>query len=439
MIKRSSVLFVMMALVVCVTVRPRAAWGQGNTWSGASLAQVVEDARWRFGSLRANAMFELADVGYNSDVYFGYRPGTTPDLTCYIGVPIQLLWPIGRNIVVDVFDKPQYQFFLGTPNERALNNTFSGQVHFAFDRIYIRAGVNFDKLHQSLSRELDFYVHQKSNELNGLVLWQASKAVSLAVLYKGARFDIGNVVYGGVNLAEALNRKENLIDFLTYVQPSSRFRFHVDGQYGNHVFTEARPNFRDTRTYAVFGGLDFLPNVSDRRAVAGLEGGFSLGYKRFDIIDPSFRDDSGFAGNADLSMGILKKTTGRIFFSRDFQYSVLPGATHYISLRYGGGIMRRLTRKVSASYDLSIGFTQYPQLDTGEGGVQPLGSNKFVNHMLGVDIQLARDLRILFRASAESRAVETTGLTARRGFIGLNLTYGAARRTVSTPLGGLVQ
>ena len=218
--------------LLCLIAFPGPALGQGRTWAGTSLAQMVEAARWRIGAFRVNASLSLANVGYDTDIYYGYLDEPVPDFTLTASVPVQVLLPLGKKVVLELNDSPQYLFYLETEKERAWNNIFGGRVHFALERFYIQAGGGLSNVRQRMSPELDVNIREKSDSLDGTILWQASKNVSLAALYGYARYDYGESEFGGIDLAEALNRKESYVDFVTYIQPSSKIRLFLDGQYG---------------------------------------------------------------------------------------------------------------------------------------------------------------------------------------------------------------
>jgi hypothetical protein len=409
---------------------PEIAYGQGNTWAGSSLAQMVEAARWRLGILRINAAFELSNVGHDSDVYYGYLGSSVPDWTFSAGVAAQVFLPVSKRVVLDVFDSPQYLFYLETKNERAWNNIFTGQVHFTLERFYIQAGGGSSNIRQRLSPELNINIRQKEDSLNGLILWQASRRSSFAFLYGGTKYDYGDTEFGETNLAETLNRSEARFDIITYVQPNSNVLLFLDGQYGTYAFTETASRFRDTRSYGIFGGLSFVPREGEARPKAPVQGRISLGYKRFDIIDPAFVDGAGFVGAINISAGLLKRTTGRVSFSRDFQFSIYSNATYYTSMTYGGGITRLLSRRASVSYDLSFSRTSYPGDEAG-GGV------RYTIHAGSLNIMLARNLRIAFLGTIGARVMDQSGQAINRNFFGFNLVYGAATGAMFAPTSGL--
>ena len=424
-----------LALALWPFSAPDIAFGQGNTWAGTSLAQMVEAARWRLGALRVNAALELTNAGYDSDIYFGYFDEAVPDYTFSAGIPVQVLLPLSKKVVLEVFDSPQYMFYLDTKNERAWNNIFRGQVHFAFDRFYVQAGGGLSNIRQRLSPELNINIRQKEDSLNGTILWQASRVMSFALLFGGSQFDYGDAEFSGTSIAETLNRKENYFDFVTYLQPSSRARLFMDGQYGTYTFTEAASSFKDTRSYSVFGGLAFVPREGEASPIEPVQGSISLGYKLFDILDPLLTGGSGFVGAVDISAGLFKRTTGRAFFSRDFAFSAYSSGTFYLSTTYGGGISRRMSRRATFSYDLSFSRSSYPEVN--DGGI-PIGQNfRYTTHNFSLNVRLARHLAITFLSTLGKRIVDSSGLERNRNFIGFSMIYGFAAGAISAPARGL--
>jgi hypothetical protein len=431
--KRSFLFTAAVMLLGWVVLFPAQARGQGNTWAGTSLAQMVEGARWKFGTLRVNATFSLSNVGYDSDVLYGYTPEPVPDFTLSAGSTVQVLMPLSKKIIVEIVDSPQYVFYLDTKRERAWNNTFGGQVHFALDRFYIQAGGGYSNARQRLSSELNINIRQKTNSLNGTVLWQVSRETSLALLYGGASYDYGDAEFGGTSIAESQNRKENYFDFVTYIQPTTRVRFFLDGKYGKYTFTEAISGFRDARSYGLFGGIEFIPRVGEVLQKVGVQGSLSLGYLYFNIDDPARVDGSGFSGKADISAELMKKTTVRASFSRGFQFSIYSGSTYYLQTSYGGGISRLLSRKVTLSYDISFSRSSYPGDEAaGEGAPQGI-RNLHTMHTISLNFRLARHLGLTFLGSLAKRSFDQTGLARNRNFFGFNLVYGSAGGTMSAP------
>lgn len=426
------------ALLAFSAFFPGTAFTQGSTWAGENLAQMIEMAHWKFGTLRVNGSLELLNAGYDSDIYYGYLDKPVPDFTLSASVPIQLLIPVSKKIVFDIFDNPQYMFYLDTEKERAWNNMFRGQVHIALEKFYIQAGGGLSNVRRRLSPELDVNIREKTNKLDGLVLWQVSGQTSLAMIYGGAEFDYGDAEFGGTSIAEALNRKENFFDLAAYVQPNPRIRFFLDGQYGTYVFPQESAVSKDARSYGVFGGFEFTPKEGEVVPAARFQGSVNLGYMRFDMKDPQFVDGSGLAGAVDLSVGLLRRTEVRGFFSRGFQFSVYSGASYYIATAYGGGITRRLSRRAFLRYVLTFGQVDYPK-DEINGGIPQGSRSRYTNHMASLEIRLAQNLAMTFVGTLGERLFGETAQARNRNFFGLNLVYGYPAGRISASVRGMAR
>ena len=410
---------------------PVPAQAQGNTWVGANLAQMVEAAGWRLGLLRVNAAFTLANAGYDTDVYYGYLEEPVPDWTFSAGLPVQILIPLSKKVVLDLSDTPQYLFYLDTERERAWNNTFQGHLHFALDKIYIQAGGGMSDVRRRFSPELDINVREKRDSLDGLFLWQASKTTSFALLYGWAKFGYGDAVYLGTPISGMLDREEQFINFVTFIQPSSRTRLFLDGQYGTYAFLSEVSAERDAKSYGAFAGVEFIPRTGELARGLGIRGGFRLGYTWLDLDDPLFVDGSGFAGDGDVSVDLSRKTSIRAFLSRGFQFSIYSGASYYMSTSYGTGLSQMLSRKTTFSYDLTFGRSSYPDSEDGSG----LGY-RFTTHAFNLALRLARRLEMAFMATLGRRETEATALPRDRHFFGISLTYGYGAAGMPSPVGG---
>jgi hypothetical protein len=413
---------------------PRAAAAQGRTWAGQSLAQMVQSALWRFGDVRINASLTLANTGYDTDIYYGYRDTPVPDVTMVASVPVQVLMPFGKKFVLELVETPQYLAFLRTPSERAWNNVLGGRLHLALKRLYFQAGGVLASVRQRMSSELDINIREKTDSLGGTVLWQPSAGFSAAAICNFTRYDFGTGEFNGLSLSEILNRKETYFDAVVYMQPNTKVRFFLDGQYGIHNFSGPQSRRPNTRTYGLFGGLAFVPQVKER-SVEPPKGSISVGYKRFDIIDPAFTDGSGFVGRVDFSIGLIRKTELGLFLGRDFSFSLFSDGAYYLSTSLGGRLSRRLTRRITLSYDLLLGSGKYP---AQEGEPAPTGLDfRSTDHVLGLSTTLARNVNMIVLASLSRRSGGEVRHRGSRGFFGVSVVYGTPVSSILAPLRGL--
>jgi hypothetical protein len=434
--RKKSVAGLILGLVLGAFLAPSTALGQGTTWAGESLARMVDSAMWKSGLVRGNTAFQLRDAGYDSDIYYGFYGEPVPDYLFSASVPVQLLVPINRNAVLEVSDSPRYDFYLNTKYERAWNNTFRGQLHFVLSKVYFRAGMELANNRRRLSQELDIKVREKTHGVDGLALWQASRAASFALVYDRTAFDYGDAVYQGEDLAETLNRKVDSLEFAAFLHGDPHFRFFVDGQYGNYAFDGFTSQIKNTRSYAVFGGFVSVLQEDAPHQVGRIDGYARLGYMKFDVLDAGQPDGDGLVGDVDLSVMVFRLTTARIFYSKGFEFSIYSGATFYAEQNYGAGLTRLLSRRTSVTYDLTFGENSYPQ--TGGGPFTGV-LYKFTTHRLFVSSSLSRYLRVTLTGTLGRRVTAETGQVWNRNIIALSLEYGTAMDPDMGPLGGLLR
>jgi hypothetical protein len=424
-----------LAFVVWLLATALTAYGQGHTWIGEGLTRMVERARWRIGLLRVNAAFTLADAGYDSDVYYGYlQSGQVPDWTFAASTPVQLLVPLGKKVVLDLSDTPQYLFYLDTDKERAWNNTFRGQLYVALEKIYVQAGGDMADVRRRFGPELDINVRERRDSLDGLVFWQVAKTTAFAVLYERTRIEYEDIEYAGTSLANRLNRDEDLLDGIFYVQPGPRWRPFLDGQYGVFTFTGEPSGLRDAKSYGIFGGVEFAPETEEAEARTSIRGAFRLGYRRLDIADPGQPDGSGFSGKADVTVNLTRKTSIHGLFSRGFEFSVYSGAVYYLSTSYGGGLLQRLSQRISLSYEVSFGRLSYPESTDVQARL-----DRYAAHMMSLEFRLGRHVEAALSGTLNRRRLGAEAPPRDRYFVGFSLIYGSRGRDLTPPLIGLIR
>ncbi|HPW18883.1 MAG TPA: outer membrane beta-barrel protein [Candidatus Aminicenantes bacterium] len=414
-----------------ITLWASPALAQGNTWIGANLARMVDAAGWKLGVMRLNAALEVLNAGYDTDIYYGYRE-PVPDGTISARLPVQVLWPLGKKAVLDVSERPEYVFYLEAERERAWNHDFQGRFHLALNRVYVQAGAGISSIRQRQASEVFINLREKRNDLSGLLFWQASRQMSFAMAYDWSKFDYGSEEFNGIPLAEMLARRERYLDLVGYVQPSSRVRLLLDAQYGSYSFTDVVSSVRDSRSYGIFGGIEFIPRASEGDGGEGTRGLFRLGYQRLDLLDPAQTDGEGFVGAGNVTFDLTSRTSARVFFFRGREFSIYSGPTFFMRNTIGAGLSRRLSRKLTLSYDGSLGRTAYP-----ETGGAPGTGESYMLHAVSLHLRVSRLTNLTFLASYNRRYRGPTGLSHDRAFLGINLTCGYPGGAMALPVGGL--
>jgi hypothetical protein len=413
------------------------AWG--NTWMGLLLGEAVNRAGGRVGAFRYNTTLHVFNAGYDSDIYFGMLDNPVPDYTLTLGVSVQVFLPLKQKAVFDISDSPQYVYYLRTDQERALNNTFVGNVHFVFDRVYAQAGSKLSNVKQLLSSELNMYVRLKEDDVSGLIFWQASGRTSFALQYQRSKYNYENLTTGFPNISESLNRTESVCDIIAYLQQQSRVRFNLQGQYGSYIFEREVSRFRDCRSYGVYAGVGFLPPAGGLEGQAsGTRGSARLGYMRLNILDPLRKDYSGLAGDIGVSLRIIKLTALRLFFSRGPRFSVYSDQAYYVQTAYGAGLGRSLSKRVLFTYDLAYGRNDYPSGEVNDGDEGLRSVDRYLTHAFRLNFLMRRNLELSLLANLGRRNSQLAPRpVSDHTFIGLSLTYGYAAGRIYLPTGPL--
>ena len=412
-------------------------YGWGNTWMGALIEQAVTQAWGMASPFRYNAALRIDSASYDSDIYYGMLANSVPDFTIAAGPDLQVFLPIKQRVVFDIFESPRYVYYVKTSQERTLNNIFSADMHVILDRLYFQAGGGLTDAKQRFSPELNLNVRLKEDDLSGLALWQASGATSFALQCQRSTYRYEDLSGNFPSISQSLDRTESFINLFAYLQQHSRARFYLEGQYGSYVFTEEVSSFKNSRSYAAYVGVEFVPPAGGfEDQTSGMRGNFGLGYKYLNILNPDYKGYSGLAGNIDISLGILKLTALRLYFSRNPQFSVYPGLTYYLQTSYGAGLSRALARHVLFMYDFSYSRDDYPAAEATGGS--PLGGSAFryITHAFRLSYQMRKDFEIGLLADIGRRnSPFAPRPVSNRAFIGINLTWGYSAGRLSLPTG----
>lgn len=431
--------FVGLFAVILLGPIPSRAFGQGQTWLGQMLEQSMNSAWRRAGALRYNAALQIDSAGHDSDIYFGMFDKPVSDYMFTIGPDLLIFLPVKKRLVFDIADSPRYIFFIKSVQERSLNNVFNGNLHVIFDKIYIQVGVALDNAKQRLNSELNLNVRLNTNEYSGLILWQASRETSFALRYQESKYTYENLTSETTNIRASLDRTESFVRLQAYLQQRAKVRFYLSGEYGTYTFANTLSSFKDSRSYGAYAGAEFVPPAGGYEGeTTGMRGGISLGYKRLNIIDPSLKDYSGLAGNAAVSLGIMRFTAVRLFFLRGPQFSAYSDRIYYIQTAYGAGLSRALSRHFSFTYDFSYSKSDYPVLEAIDINPADASSFRYWTHAFRLSFRLRKDLQLNLLADIARRNQSSTiRPVSHRAFIGFGLTYGYPGGSFSLPTGPL--
>ena len=416
------------AALIATCLLPSLSLGWGYTWMGINLEQTYEALMWRAGLLRGVGAFNLTNAGYSSDIYYGSTPEPVPDAIMAAGPNFRAMLPVDKKLVFDVSANPQYLFYLSAKNERAWNATVGGNLHVVLDKLYFLAGGQYGNTRERMAAELDINVRREQTGLTGLALWQASRAVSFALQGRKTSFDYSDVE--GMQIRERLNRNEQVFNLRAYFQRVARIRISLDAEYGTYTFTADPASRRDSQSYGLYGGIEYIPSTDTTAEERGISGVIHLGYGRLDLNDPLQIDYGGLVGSAALTTNIFHHLSAHGFFERGAEFSLFAGISYYLLTSYGAGLTHSLSRRVSLTYDLSLSRSEY--LVGGDEG-QPLRGldHKYTVHSFRAGLRLKRNLTVDLIANLSTRSGSDLIADGGRNFFGLSLTYGYSPGTTA--------
>lgn len=398
---------------------PLPARAQGANWMASSVLSLLSRAPWKMGPLRGYRAFSLGNVGYDSDIYYGFQDKEYPDFTFTAGPSFQWFVPLKKLIIFDTYQQLQGAFYAENEKERTFNFRTRNQLHFLHKKFYGKTALSYDNVRRRFSPELILNIREETLTWDGLMLWQFSRTGAIAWQLSTARYNYRNAEYEGLFLDRELNRREIYADTFLYFQPSPKYRFFLNGQMGFYNFKYPESKIRDSRSYAVLGGLEFTPELSPTGST--FQGGFSIGYIYLDPKAPVYRPASDIVGTGSVSITLSRWLSLRGYYSRNFSVSIYSSLLHYLSTSYGGGFTFRLNDKVNLGNNITFGQTDYPF----EEGQPEAPTYKFTTLSANIGIRLAREWNFNFFGNLSQRKILPAERKLNRYFVGFSLTFGS--------------
>ncbi|MEW6456127.1 MAG: outer membrane beta-barrel protein [Acidobacteriota bacterium] len=388
----------------------------GGTWMGEELERLIKEARLKIGPFRIKTILFLNNAGYDSNVY-GTPYDPIKDYTFTTGPAFYIYLPLKKRILFSVYESPQYVYFLETKRERTWNNYFNGEVYFVFNRFLFSFGRGFSDARERWNTEIDIRPRRKEDSVQGSVLWQTARRTSFSIRYTKANYDYENLYYERFNIRDQLNREENYVNFTGYYQLFPRTKFFLDFEYGFFNF-ENPLSFRNSKSYAIYGGFEFSP-------FGAIRGRINLGYKFFDSLIPERKDYRGIVGNTSMDLRLLRFFALRALYRRDIQFSLWYDNIYFLENRYGSGASVYLFRNIRIDYDYSLGRNTYPQIEREliAHSLWQKREDDYKIHSVGIYFRIKRELGIGVTLSKWIRDSNLDWEDDEKLFVGANLTY----------------
>lgn len=408
------------ALVLFLLLWASGATAQNVNWIANSILDLYKNAPWKLGPLHLYRAFYLNNAGYDSDIYFGYLEKTYPDFTLFAGPAFQVLVPLKKTIFFDSYQSLQGAFYLKNDRERAFNFRSNNQVHFLAKKLYGRTGLNYSNLRDRFSPEMPRIVRHEELSWNGFLMFHLSRSFSVAWQAEATSFDYPTVEVGNSYIDQTLNRFQYYFDFFLFYRSNPKWQYYLNLQSGLYKFKKPEAKFKDTRQWAAYLGLEFIPLTAPERRK--FTGNINVGFKYLQPEDARLKSKKALVGSGLMAVNLSRLLTWQIYYNRDYSVSVYSDLLYYLQTSFGLGLNFNLNSKMTLTNQLMEGISSYPFRTEG---VSSFNRFKFFMFSSSLSIKASRDLSLNLMMDLGTRIIYPSGIKNSRQFIGFGLTYGS--------------
>ena len=358
------------------------------------LSQILEntppDSPIRLGPLYVSPLFELKDVGIDSNVFNDGREER--DLTATTSAQLATVMLAGPMRVTGELTT-DYVWYQKLRSERSVNNNAGLRLEGFFDRLHPWMLGRFIRTRERPGLEIDARALRRSPILRTGVDWVVGGRTSLVVAGRFERTDYADLErFSGASLAEQLNNDTQAYTAGVRFELTSLTALQVDAELGTARFDDEP--VRDNDSWAVLPRLLFQPD-------AMISGELMVGYRTLTPKSPELEMFAGIVAQGDLTLSLLDVTQVGIEVSRDTQYSFEELHPYYVQT--GGRVS--ITQQIGGPFDVEITAGRYELayrdlLDPVSG---PRGVERLTTAGLGVGYRLGESIKIGVYGQLEKR------------------------------------
>jgi hypothetical protein len=299
----------------------------------------------RLGPFYVTPTILVKDVGVDTNV-FNTALDPKSDFTATFAPDVEVFLPVGRAglSVESVTDLIYFHTF---ESERSVNTDLVVRGEIPVRRVTLFAEDSYLNTRERPSFEIDLRSRRIENRFDVGVDVTLARKLSLRI--SGGRslteFD-GDAVFQDTNLAEALNRDEQIATVSLSYRLTPLTNLVVAGETTETRF-RLSPD-RDSDSVSVIPGVEFNPRGL-------ISGSAHVGFRHFDAVGADLRDFSGAVASVDLSYRFRESTGIGFTADRDVYYSFEPVEPYYVGTSYGGSVRRQLIGR----FGVTVAAQQY--------------------------------------------------------------------------------
>jgi hypothetical protein len=403
--------------------RPGAAIRRAGAWALVVVAVHAAPARAQspveppaderptitIGPVELRPRFRLANIGVDSNVFNDWDAPKS-DFTLTVAPDVEVGLEPGR-VRMTFGAGTEFVYFKQYESERSTNHSFTASVEA--DLSLIRPFASYTSAHTSArtGNEIDARARRYPRMFSGGSRFVLASRTSLTLTARRAEEEYDDAEeFRGAPLAETLNSTTTAYEgaFSVDLTPLTTLSLGVARESTRFEFTPRR----DSNSLRIAPLLTFSP-------LGLLTGTASIGYRRFDGVDPSLPDYAGLTASGSLSVLLGGRYKVETVFARDVRYSYEETLPYYVQNGGRLSVVVGLLAGFDARVMLGRETMDYRAFDGEASG----GTDRFQTYGGGVGYRVGPQVQLVLTAEyveRESATDVTREYTNHRIFGALN-------------------
>jgi hypothetical protein len=299
----------------------------------------AEAARVHLGPLALNPTVAVKDVGIDTNV-FNEAENPKSDFTGTVA-PASDFWFRVGPVRLSGRGSLGYTYFRKYKNQAGFGGDATARLEVPFVRLRPYVAGSYSNTKDRIGYDLDIRSrHNATGVSAGLdVLVSTKTTIGVAVKSTRTRFEGAGSEFEAVDLQRAFDRDDKAVEASARYRltPLTTITLTAAAQEDRFVYERER----NADILRVVPGVEFSP-------FALISGRATLGFQRFNVLDPRIKDFTGVVASAELGYTLLGVTRFAFRAARDVQYSYALEYPYYVTTGYG----LTITQAIAGPFDV---------------------------------------------------------------------------------------
>jgi Putative beta-barrel porin 2 len=363
--------------------------GGAGARAGAAQDADPENAPLKIGPVELRPTLVFRNVGVDGNV-FNQAENPKRDLTLTASPALEAVIRPPRTRL-SYRTAADFVYFRTYSEERHINRSVAARVELDLAYVQPFASIDATQFRERPNTEIDLRARTRSRNYTAGLRLPLGPVVSatLGVRRQTSRYDPGEQ-FRGVDLASELNSETNAIDGTVAFEltPLTTVGLAVSKEEDRF---DGSP-LRDSDSLRVAPTISFKP-------YGPFSGSATVGWRRFDAVDPSVADYSGLIAGGTIGVVIVDRYHVETTFGRDIRYSYERDTPIYVWISGRGTLRMDLLGGVDVkvvggrdvmAYKTRLGAVPAPPRDTHVLYGAGLGYNLRERIRIGIDAESSR-------------------------------------------------